>query len=374
MQHAPLSSTASALRRWTAMVGLAAAVATAAPVFGAEPGGPYTQAIDTLADQLASRFVDPATGRRYADMLRTNAAAGKYDNIGDARAVAQRLTQDLQAVAPDGHLRVDVAPDGGMPMQGPGSGGPRVVLPPGDAASGGVVRRIQGGPVPGASLAPLDLPSVAETKWIADGVAYLRFNQFAGEAASVSAIQAFVRDYANADAVIIDTRTLARGGGLAEMDALFPYLFDRETVLVEMAVAKDGPRGGPTAGINTLREVPGPANLRVVQHVAMPAAGAHRLTKAKVFYLTSKRTRSAGEHFALALQRTHRGTLIGERTAGANHFGGIEPIGAGLVAFIPVGRTYDPDTGKDWEGSGIAPDIEVPADQALEKALALAKQ
>ncbi|KRA20730.1 S41 family peptidase [Lysobacter sp. Root604] len=91
-----------------------------------------------------------------------------------------------------------------------------------------------------------------------------------------------------------------------------------------------------------------------------------------MFYLTSKRTRSAGEHFALALQRTHRGTLIGERTAGANHFGGIEPIGAGLAAFIPVGRTYDPDTGKDWEGVGIVPDIEVPADEALAKALTLA--
>jgi hypothetical protein len=48
--------------------------------------------------------------------------------------------------------------------------------------------------------------------------------------------------------------------------------------------------------------------------------------------------------------------LIGERTAGANHFGGIEPIGAGLAAFIPVGRTYDPDTGKDWESTGVAPE------------------
>ncbi|MDI9238572.1 S41 family peptidase [Lysobacter sp. LF1] len=370
MQESPVSGTASTLRRWTAMVGLAATFAITAPAFGAEAGGPYAQAIDTLADQLATRFVDPATGRRYADMLRTNAAAGKYDGIGDARAVAQTLTQDLQAVAPDGHLRVDVAPEG-VPVQGPAPRGPRrVVLSPGETAPGGAVRR---GSAPGPSLAPLDLPSVAETKWIADGVAYLRFNQFAGEPASVAAIQAFVRDYANADAVIIDTRTLARGGGLAEMDALFPYLFDRETVLVEMAVAKDGPRGGPTAGANTLREVAGPANMSVVQHVAVPA-GEHRLAKAKVFYLTSNRTRSAGEHFALALQRTHRGTLIGERTAGANHFGGIEPIGAGLVAFIPVGRTYDPDTGKDWEGAGITPDIEVPADQALDKALALAKQ
>jgi C-terminal processing protease CtpA/Prc len=276
------------------------------------------------------------------------------------------LTRDLQAVAADGHLRVDLAPEPGA-LHGPG---PRLVegAPPSMASPGNA-------PPPPSSLAPIDLPSVAETRWIAPGVAYIRFNQFAGEPASIAAMRAFVKDYVTAKAIIIDTRTLSRGGGLAEMDALFPYLFDRETVLVEMATAKnDGELGGPPPMEgDTLRAVPGAADMRVRQHVAVPDASEHRLAKAKVFYLTSKRTRSAGEHFALALQRTHRGTLIGERTAGANHFGRIEPIGAGLAAFIPVGRTYDPVTGKDWEGTGIVPDIEVPADQALDKALALAK-
>lgn len=340
--------------------GLFAVAALAAPVFSAQVVNPYARAIGTLADQLATRFVDPATGQRYADMLHAKLAAGEYDHLDDAKAMAQRLTQDLQAVAADGHLRVDVASAADAPRgPGPGSGGPRPV---------------EG--APSQAAAPVDPPSVAETRWIAEGVAYIRFNQFAGEPASVAAVQAFVNDYATAKAIIVDTRTLVRGGGMAEMDALFPHLFDRQTVLVEMATAKrSAPGGGPRlAGGNTLREVAGPAGQLVLQHVAIPSTTDHRLAKAKVFYLTSKRTRSAGEHFALALQRTHRGTLVGERTAGANHFGGFEPIGAGLVAFIPVGRTYDPDTGKDWEGTGIVPDVEVPADQALDKALALAKE
>ena len=328
----------------------------------AATSNPYAPAIETLADRLATRFVDPAAGQRYAQMLRTNLAAGKYDDIDDAKAVAQRLTEDLQAVQADGHLRVDLAPEPGM-VRGPLPG----TAPHGAPKAAGGART--------SSLAPVDLPSVAETKWIADGVAYLRFNQFGGEPASVAALQAFVKDYAAAKAIVIDTRTLARGGGLAEMDTLFPFLFDKETVLVEMSVAKnDGPPGGPfAAGSPTMREVPGPAGMLVLQHVAIPDATEHRLAQAKVYYLTSPRTRSAGEHFALALKRTHRATLIGEHTAGANHFGGIEPIGAGLAAFIPVGRTYDPDTGKDWEGTGIIPDIEVPAEQALAKALELAK-
>jgi len=365
-KHDTMTAPPRSLRRRILMAGLAAVGATVLPLLAADAPHPYAQAIDTLADKLATRFVDPASGRRYADMLRANLAAGKYDGIGDAKAVAQRLTRDLQAVAADGHLRVDLAPEPGA-LHGPG---PRLVegAPPSMASPGNA-------PPPPSSLAPIDLPSVAETRWIAPGVAYIRFNQFAGEPASIAAMRAFVKDYVTAKAIIIDTRTLSRGGGLAEMDELFPYLFDRETVLVEMATAKnDGELGGPPPMEgDTLRAVPGAADMRVRQHVAVPDASEHRLAKAKVFYLTSKRTRSAGEHFALALQRTHRGTLIGERTAGANHFGRIEPIGAGLAAFIPVGRTYDPVTGKDWEGTGIVPDIEVPADQALDKALTLAK-
>jgi hypothetical protein len=40
--------------------------------------------------------------------------------------------------------------------------------------------------------------------------------------------------------------------------------------------------------------------------------------------------------------------------------------------WLPVGRTYDIKTGKDWEGSGIAPDIAVDPKLALVKALELA--
>jgi hypothetical protein len=36
---------------------------------------------------------------------------------------------------------------------------------------------------------------------------------------------------------------------------------------------------------------------------------------------------------------------------------------------MPVGRTYDLKTGKDWEGDGIAPDIAVDPTQALIVAL-----
>ena len=48
-------------------------------------------------------------------------------------------------------------------------------------------------------------------------------------------------------------------------------------------------------------------------------------------------------------------------------------MGTGYAAFIPVGRTFDPDTGESWEGSGVQPDVAVPADKALDEALKLAR-
>ena len=41
----------------------------------------------------------------------------------------------------------------------------------------------------------------------------------------------------------------------------------------------------------------------------------------------------------------------------------------GYAAFVPVGRTFDPDNDWDWEGVGVPPDVAVPADQALDEAL-----
>ena len=47
------------------------------------------------------------------------------------------------------------------------------------------------------------------------------------------------------------------------------------------------------------------------------------------------------------------------------------PISDHFIAFIPFGRTYDPNTGEDWEGVGVQPDASVEAEKALDVALAL---
>ena len=48
------------------------------------------------------------------------------------------------------------------------------------------------------------------------------------------------------------------------------------------------------------------------------------------------------------------------------------PVGSGFAVFISQGSPKNPNTGGNWEGSGVLPDVAVPWDQALTRAHALA--
>lgn len=322
-----------ALSSAAALTGAMAAAAPAKPACASPKQSPADTADGAackLADELEKAFVIPEQGKAYAEALRAHVAAGRYAGLSGEEA-AKLMTADLQAVAADGHLRVERIPE-----QQPGVRGP--------------------GP---------DFPLLEQGGWIAPGIAFLRINGFYPEPDQTAAVAKFMADHADARAIIFDIRT-HRGGGLDQMDVMFPWLFDKETRLVTMAMRRsvEEEQGTPFGETPSLRLMAGTPQETVREHWATPNADP-RLRDAQVYLLTSRRTGSAAEHFALAMKHTGRAKLVGSHTAGANHFGGGTPLGGGLGAFIPVGRTYDPVTGKDWEGVGVAPDVDVPPAEAL---------
>lgn len=324
--------------------GIAAAQAPQpAPRAGTAVAPPDTEAhrfdvVTRLAAALEENFVFPDVARRYASALRTKAAAGGYANLGDA--FPEAVTADLQAIHPDRHLRL------GRTGAGPAGAGPRRVMRMPDASE-----------------------SIGESGWIADGVAYINLTLFPGDPRVVEQVRAFMAAHSDARAIIFDIRG-HRGGGLAEMDVIFSYLFARETLLVGMdtRVAAERSGGNPIGDLASLRRADAPEGVVRRMHYALPGTQATPLRTAQVYLLTSRRSGSAAEHFALAMKRTGRATLIGEPTAGAGHYGRMVDFW-GYAAFIPVGRTYDPDTNQGWEGTGVTPNVAVPADQALDEAL-----
>lgn len=358
------------------LLAAAAAGAIAAGACFAQPAPPATEIADApvsaeearetalaLASILEESYVFPDVARRYGAALRGKAAGGGYDKAGTGFALAELLTADVQAVAPDNHLRVMA----GQP--GPGGPGPRRVLVrrpggPGDSGAPGA-----SGPQP-AMVRMAPPPAMEQPRWLAPGVAFVRFNLFPGDESVTAAAARFMADHADAKTIIFDIRT-HRGGGLAEMDAIFPYLFAEPTTLVTMDTRASVERAGgnPIGAGPAMRDVPTDEDVVRREHFVTPHASEKRLFDAKVYVLTSRFTGSAAEHFALSLKRTHRATLIGETTGGAGNYGGMRRLGGKFSVFVPVGRTFDPDTGKGWEGIGIAPDVAVPAERALAEAL-----
>jgi len=331
-----------------ACVSIPAQAQVATPAASAQPAAntPFekTQAeavVRGLATQLEENFVFPEVAKNYASMLRSKLAAGAYASFADGHAFAEAVTADLQAVHPDKHLRL---------------------FPPRPSVAG--EQRERRGP-PGGS-------AISKSGWLADGVAYIRFEGFPGNDETLAALRAFLDAHKDAKTLIIDALA-HRGGGLSEMDVMFPQLFDKPTVLVGMdtRIAVEQRRGGEPEEWS-LRKVVGPDGVVRREHFVTPAARQSSLSKAKVYLLVSERTGSAGEHLALSLKRTGRATLIGRTTRGMGHYGGVIPISHGYAAFIPVGRTFDPDNNEGWEGVGVKPHIEVPADMALDEALRLA--
>lgn len=305
-----------------------------------------------FAKLLEERYFYPSIGRLYAERVRFSSARGEYDRISSASALAEQLTADVQRVAPDNHLAVRVR-------------GQDAFAPPATRAvqSDADVRSLHPPLVPGAGK------PIEELTWIAPGVAYARFTSFPSRPDTMTTVDEFMKGHAEAKAMIFDLRT-SRGGGPGEMDVIFSYLFGEGKTLIHnqiraSMVDKDA-RLPPT-----MRAVQGHPGVVTHEHFVIPNNGERRLRGTKIFVLVSELTRSAAEHFAFALKATGRGTVIGIPTAGAGNFAfGPVPVGQRFTAFIPLGRSIDPRTGKGWEGIGVQPDVLASPEGALVEALA----
>ena len=331
----------------TALAAAEPASAPAPAAAAAIPSGPFTEAdanavIPALAAQLEENYVIPETGKRYAEAIRAKLAAGAYKTFATNVDFARAVTIDLQSVARDGHLKL---------------------LTPEMIASFKNRKRPDG----------TAENFIEKSGWLAPGVAYISFTMFSGSDQEIADLRQFLATHADAKTLILDVRK-HRGGGMDEMDVMFAQLFAKPTDLLEMdtRAAVDSRDSSGTEDEATVFKVAGPAGVVRRLHRAIPAAQPSGLQSAKVFVLTSSHSASAAEHFALALKRTGRATLIGETTRGAGNYGQPFPLPGGYAAFIPFGRTFDPATGQGWEGVGVKPDIAVPADAALDEALKLA--
>ena len=283
------------------------------------------QLIDTVLKRLNDSYVFPEVAKAMEQSIRDRVAKGEYDSITSSRAFGQTLTKDLQAVSKDKHLRVRYSHE---------------VLP---------------------ERAPRAEPTAEQREqerrdmsWMNYGfdkverlrgnTGYISFRGFFGPELGAEAVASAMNFVAGTDALIIDLRT--NGGGDPEMVALIcSYLFGPEPVHLNDLYWREGNR---TDQFWTRKEV----------------AGKRYLNK-DVYVLTSKYTFSGAEEFTYNLKNLKRATIIGETTGGGAHPGAGFRLNEHFSMFVPTGRAISPITKTNWEGTGVKPDIEVPAEQAL---------
>jgi hypothetical protein len=284
--------------------------------------------VEQLARELDARYVDAARGAALARALRQRVRDHAYDAVKSSAALEQRLNTDLDADSHDKHLHVEYSPD---------------VFPiaPVDAR-------------PDPEQAAFELAQMKRMNFGFDSVQRLPFNigyfkidllmPPAETAARFAAAMTLLQD---TRALVIDLRE-NHGGEPATVALLCSYLFDRRTHLNDIW-HRAGNRTDEAWTSDTL---------------AGPRYGAQR----ELVVLTSRETFSAGEDLAYALKNLHRATVIGETTGGGAHPGDTHRLGEHFAAFIPDSRSISPLTHGDWEGTGVAPDVAVPADKALVEA------
>ncbi|MEP6688544.1 MAG: S41 family peptidase [Gemmatimonadales bacterium] len=284
--------------------------------------------IDGVLKRLDEDYVFPAKAADMAKSVRERAGQGRYDRLSSARAFADSLTHDLQAVSHDRHLRV-VYRSQGVVDESP-HGEPSAAERGEHAA---FARRVNFG--------------FERAERLAGNVGYLEIRSFAFDASMVdSALAAAMNFLGNTDALIIDVRRNG-GGDPAMVAAVCSYLLPPNTLINKFYWR--------------------PAN-RWDEFRTGHASGRPYGTTRPVYVLTSDETFSGAEEFAYDVQTQRRGEVVGDTTGGGAHPGGLRRVTDTFGVFVPAGRAVNPVTGTNWEGIGVRPDVPVPSESALRTA------
>ncbi len=291
--------------------------------------------LEEVAHLLRSAYVLREQRERLADAV----AAWEVERFADIDSnirLAETLTRELRELQDDRHLAVldPVTADGRWEdsSHSPNDGQPE-----------------HGGPVPEKRSTGADY-GLARAELRDGNIGYLEVAGFDGSPPALERLAALMPRFRDVDAMVIDLRGCP-GGEPAMVRALSSYFFAEPTLL---AVSEAPWTSGPE------------------ERWTEPVTEAGRLPTVPLYLLTSSLTASAAESFAFGLRRNGRATLVGETTAGAGHLADLRRLPGDFGLQLPIGRTYDPDTGLGWEGNGLDPDHPSTPEAALELALELA--
>ena len=285
------------------------------------------EVIESIGKRLNDFYLFPDVADKMGRFIAKNLADGKYQSLKDADEFAEKLTSDLVSVSRDKHIRVFFDPEWVAESR------------KADPAQENV------------GLLSRTLPfwrrenyHFKEVKILPGNIGYLNLEGMADAKYAGETAVAAMNYLSHSDALIIDLR-FNHGGYGNMVNLIASYLFDSDPVMLSELHLREGNK--------------------ILQDYTLAYVPGTRRPDIPVYFLTSNFTFSAAEAFSYRLQKMKRATVIGETTGGGAHIIEQKVLTDRFSMNIPYGRPIDPITKTNWEGIGVKPDIEVPAQNAL---------
>ncbi len=295
--------------------------------------------IESLSRELKSRYIDPSSAEKAAGILQQKEQAD-YSSIESAEKFVKTINEDLHKIIPDKHLGVFFD---------------NKTLPADFAKTPQDVLDKQ------LSQQTCERSGVESVQTLEGNVGYLRLTGFfpsndsadpRAAAETKKAIDSAMSQLSDKSALIIDLRDNTGGDPHTVLRTL-NYLLDAGT------------------HVNSIHWREGNIN-REERLVTSEPIGQKFGSQKPIYLLTSDQTFSAGEEFAYDLQSLGRAKVIGGVTGGGANPTYAFRLTDNFGVAMPTAQSINPRTHKNWEQTGVKPDIQVPQEQALEVARKLA--
>ncbi|MGD9402387.1 MAG: alpha/beta hydrolase domain-containing protein [bacterium] len=277
--------------------------------------GVREEAVREVAGVIRERYADPEAAEVLAETIITCLQRGEFDSADTADSLVAEVMKVIRSRVADRHFKFSLRDE----------------------------FKISPDESPDRERSPHGLRT---TRMLRHETAYLELDGLPGDDESMAAVEQAITELPEMEAIVIDLRD--NNGGSADMVVLLcNHLLEANSLLCTFSSRSGG----------------SPVEIRSAS--AVPRFG----TEVPVFVLVGEATISAAEALAFILQDFGRATVVGERTAGManpSRTYSVEPVFEVTVPFL-IARYGE--AGGTFAGTGVKPDIEVPADAALDVAL-----
>jgi hypothetical protein len=291
--------------------------------------------VDEISTLLNANYIFPETAKKVEDALRAKLKNGDFDKLTVAADFARAVSAVILEVSKDRHTGFAYNPAMAEDLR-------RLAGQSEEEAKKVRERRLE--------AARRDNFGFRKVERLAGNIGYLDFRMFASPDEAGATAVAAMNFLAYCDAVIVDLRQNG-GGDPAQIQLISSYFFAEPVHLNDLYFRA----ADRTDNFWTLPYVPGPKSV-----------------DADLYILTSARTFSGAEEFTYNMKNLKRATIIGETTGGGAHPTDSMIVQRDYILRVPFARAINPVSKTNWEGTGVTPDIAVPAAEAYDRAYATA--